>query len=171
MNSSFDDPLRKLAVLKFKQIIDNEYLSLKIEQSIFNYSMERAVEKNITKNWENNLFKRLYINKLRSIYANLDKDSYVNNNYLNELIKGDKFNIENIGKMSNYEIFPDRWKHLIDDKIRKDKLLNDMKPNEMTDQIKCNKCQGRRCSYYAMQTRSADEPMTMFITCLNCNSR
>jgi hypothetical protein len=27
------------------------------------------------------------------------------------------------------------------------------------------------CRYYQMQTRSADEPMTTFVSCLNCNNR
>ncbi|BGP36215.1 transcription elongation factor TFIIS [Rhodotorula kratochvilovae] len=30
---------------------------------------------------------------------------------------------------------------------------------------------GRRCMYYQMQTRSADEPMTTFVTCLACSNR
>jgi transcription elongation factor S-II len=37
-----------------------------------------------------------------------------------------------------------------------------------TDQFKCGKCKARRAIYYQKQTRSADEPMTTFITCLNC---
>jgi transcription elongation factor S-II len=28
-----------------------------------------------------------------------------------------------------------------------------------TDQFKCGKCGKRQCTYYQMQTRSADEPM------------
>lgn len=40
-----------------------------------------------------------------------------------------------------------------------------------TDAFRCGKCGQRRCSYYQMQTRSADEPMTTFVTCLNCNNR
>jgi transcription elongation factor S-II len=40
-----------------------------------------------------------------------------------------------------------------------------------TDMFKCGKCQQRRCTYYQMQTRSADEPMTTFVTCVNCNNR
>ena len=30
----------------------------------------------------------------------------------------------------------------------------------MTDQFKCRKCGSRSCSYYEVQTRSADQPMT-----------
>ncbi|KAG0306920.1 RNA polymerase II elongation factor [Dissophora globulifera] len=40
-----------------------------------------------------------------------------------------------------------------------------------TDMFKCGKCKGRKTRYYQMQTRSADEPMTTFVTCINCNNR
>lgn len=40
-----------------------------------------------------------------------------------------------------------------------------------TDQFPCAKCKGRKCTYYQLQTRSADEPMTVFITCLNCGNK
>lgn len=39
-----------------------------------------------------------------------------------------------------------------------------------TDMFICGKCKGRRCTYFQMQTRSADEPMTTFVTCVNCNN-
>jgi transcription elongation factor S-II len=40
-----------------------------------------------------------------------------------------------------------------------------------TDQFRCGKCGQRKTKYYQLQTRSADEPMTTFVTCLNCNHR
>lgn len=40
-----------------------------------------------------------------------------------------------------------------------------------TDQFKCGKCGQRKCTYYQLQTRSADEPMTTYVTCVNCNNR
>ena len=42
---------------------------------------------------------------------------------------------------------------------------------EGTDMFRCAKCKKRNCTYYQMQTRSADEPMTSFITCLCCSNR
>jgi transcription elongation factor S-II len=39
-----------------------------------------------------------------------------------------------------------------------------------TDMFKCGKCKGRRCTYFQMQTRSADEPMTTFVTCVGCGN-
>jgi transcription elongation factor S-II len=58
--------------------------------------------------------------------------------------------------------------------------------NAETDAFKCSRCQQRKCTYYQMQTRSADEPMTVslsygfkmwlltwqtFVTCINCGNR
>ncbi|CAN0879540.1 Transcription elongation factor TFIIS [Linum grandiflorum] len=39
-----------------------------------------------------------------------------------------------------------------------------------TDQFKCGRCGQRKCTYYQMQTRSADEPMTTYVTCVNCDN-
>lgn len=37
--------------------------------------------------------------------------------------------------------------------------------------FKCGKCKSMKTTYYQMQTRSADEPMTTFVTCTACNNR
>jgi len=34
--------------------------------------------------------------------------------------------------------------------------------------FRCPKCGGRHTTHYSMQTRSADEPMTNFVSCLDC---
>jgi len=44
-------------------------------------------------------------------------------------------------------------------------------PQATTDEFKCGRCGQRKCTYYQMQTRSADEPMTTYVTCTNCNKR
>ncbi|KAL8232142.1 hypothetical protein R6Q57_001920 [Mikania cordata] len=43
-------------------------------------------------------------------------------------------------------------------------------PKATTDQFKCGRCGIRKCTYYQLQTRSADEPMTTFVTCVNCDN-
>ena len=40
-----------------------------------------------------------------------------------------------------------------------------------TDIFECGKCRQRKCTYFQMQTRSADEPMTTFVNCLVCGNR
>ncbi|KAL3837826.1 hypothetical protein ACJIZ3_022417 [Penstemon smallii] len=43
-------------------------------------------------------------------------------------------------------------------------------PKASTDQFTCGRCKKKETTYYQLQTRSADEPMTTFVTCVNCNN-
>jgi transcription elongation factor S-II len=40
-----------------------------------------------------------------------------------------------------------------------------------TEGFKCGRCGKRNCTYNQLQTRSADEPMTTFVLCLECGNR
>lgn len=41
----------------------------------------------------------------------------------------------------------------------------------VTSMYTCGHCKNTQCSFYQLQTRSADEPMTTFIRCLKCGKR
>jgi len=41
----------------------------------------------------------------------------------------------------------------------------------ITGMFTCGKCKGVKTTYFQMQTRSSDEPMTTFVTCLTCSNR
>merc|ERR1711862_937285 len=41
----------------------------------------------------------------------------------------------------------------------------------VTGMFTCGKCKGSKTTYFQMQTRSSDEPMTTFVTCTICNNR
>ena len=170
-NSNNSDKNRIKIVIKFDGILDDIQLSKNIEKSIFNYVIDVAKEKNITRLWTNKVLYHLYINKCISIYCNLKKNSYVKNDYLLKNILEEKIDPNKIAKLSVYDINPDNWKELMDKKSKMDELKYKLKPEAMTDQFKCGRCKSRHCVYYEMQTRSADEGMTVFITCLNCGNR
>jgi len=40
-----------------------------------------------------------------------------------------------------------------------------------TGMFTCGKCKGTKTTYFQLQTRSSDEPMTTFVTCITCNNR
>jgi len=61
-----------------------------------------------------------------------------------------------------------QWKDRIERKIKRDNLKFTNTIKASTDMFTCNKCKSKQCTYYEMQTRSADEPTTVFVTCLNC---
>jgi DNA-directed RNA polymerase subunit M/transcription elongation factor TFIIS len=161
--------------IKMVTILNNEIKNIKlsksIEKGIYNYTIKLSKHKNIKRSWNNLVFNQLYISKVRSIYTNIKKDSYIQNKSFLERIYNNEFDPEKIADLTIYDIFPDNWKTLIDIKSKRDKIKYELKPEAMTTLFKCRKCNSRETSYYELQTRSADEPMTQFITCLNCNNR
>jgi transcription elongation factor S-II len=63
----------------------------------------------------------------------------------------------------------DERKRLLDERIA-ESTTHEPKPIK-SSLYRCGKCKQNQCSYYQMQTRSADEPMTTFVTCHNCGNR
>ena len=168
--NNYHDKFRQSSVDFLNKEITDSNTCRKIEKSIYNYCIRIARGGNIKRKWDNLIFKNLYISKLRSIYSNIS-DCYIQNkNFKNKIITN-QVDVENIANLSSYDIFPENWKDLIDEKMKKDKLKYELKPEAMTDVFKCRKCNSRSCSYYEVQTRSADEPMTQFINCLDCGNR
>lgn len=168
--SNRDDERRQFVVDKLNNYINVESISRNIEKSIYNYAIEISNKRNIVCSWDNTIFLKLYLSKVRSIYSNIKPDSYIKNtDFLKRILNGD-IDIKQISSMTRIDIFPENWKELIDKKVKIDTLKSKLKPEAMTDQFKCRKCGSRSSSYYEVQTRSADEPMTQFITCLDCGN-
>ena len=170
MNNSYNDTIRdKSSKLLFKELQD-EKKSRQIEKDIYNSVIDYSKVNNIKRSWNCITFKSIYLSRIRSIYSNIKNDSYIQNSDFKKRILNDEIDTKNISSLSHVDIFPEKWKILIEDKMKKEKLRYELKPEAMTDMFKCNRCGSRSCTYYEMQTRSADEPMTQFITCLDCNN-
>jgi len=135
-----------------------------LEKAIFNYSLKEADNNKVFKKWDNHKFVLLYLNKLRSVYANLTQE------ILNKLSNGDIKSFS-IAFMTHQELVPQRWAELIENKIKRDKSKYENNIEAATDTFQCRKCKSNKCTYYQMQTRSADEPMTTFVTCIVCDNR
>ena len=59
----------------------------------------------------------------------------------------------------------------MDKKKAQNEFFYTKKMESFTDEYKCGRCKMSKCSYYQAQTRSADEPTTTFLTCLNCGHK
>ena len=133
-----------------------------LEIGIFNYTIQEAGKLKLLKKWENNAFVTLYINRLRSVFAN------INNPDLIGLIKQEEITPKILAFMTHQEMNPAQWKDMIEQKMRRDATKFSTNVEAMTDMFVCKKCKSRKCTYYELQTRSADEPSTIFISCLDC---
>ena len=129
---------------------------------LFNYSLKEASSKKLIKKWENGAFVQLYLDRLRTIYINLKNDEVLTMLQNKELLP------QTFAMMTHQEMNPTHWKTLLDQKIKRDANKFTTNIQASTDMFTCKKCKSKRCTYYEMQTRSADEPATIFVTCLDC---
>ncbi len=163
--------IRKQIIAKFKQLLKNDEITTKIEKGIYNYSIKKAKEVNVKPNWKNKHFQQIYKNKCISIYSNLNKNSYIRNKRLcKRLIEGE-FDAEKLAIMEPQHTFPENWKEILDEKNKREKMLYEICKETVSSMFTCGRCKKKECSYYQLQTRSADEPMTTFVTCTNCGKR
>jgi transcription elongation factor S-II len=157
-------------LLSLKDIFTEVQL-VALESAIFRSAFDQAKKHFVPRNWKSLHFQELYKQTARQVLWNIHPKSPIKNERLLERINDSEFTIEALATMSAYDMYPEYWRELADKQlIREQKILEGNK-SRATDQYKCRRCCKSECTYYEMQTRSADEPMTIFITCINCGKR
>jgi transcription elongation factor S-II len=141
---------------------------VELEKSIFRASYQYAQQNYIARNWKAESFCEVYRQILRTVLSNIHPQSPVKNSRLLTRVEEGEFPLSAIPFMSAFEMFPEHWFLLKDKLLQREQKILEGNKSRATDQFKCRRCQKRECTYYELQTRSADEPMTIFITCLNC---
>ncbi len=169
MNSikNIEDPdtFRKNIRTKINELVNNEKNSTNIEIGIHNWTIKEASARKVVKKWDNPYFITLYLDRLKSIFINLKNGKII------ELLNDKTISAKYVATMTHQEMNPQRWDKLIQDKIKRDKNKFETNIEAATDTFKCRKCQSKKCTYVQVQTRSADEPMTTFVTCIDCGNR
>ena len=149
---------------KLNDILKNDKNATNLEKGIFNYTLKEAEQRKVIKKWDNKFFVQIYLDRVRSIVINL-KETII------EQINDETIKPHIVAFMTHQELSPEKWKDLIDAKTKRDKNKFETNISASTDTFTCRKCKKNQCTYYQMQTRSADEAMTLYISCVICGNR
>jgi DNA-directed RNA polymerase subunit M/transcription elongation factor TFIIS len=161
--------IRNKCIDKLDKVVKDKLLSTIIEKSVYDFVIEYCTKKSIQLEWEDMAY--YYQLKITNIYANLDPNSYIGNRKLLERIKTKDIDASQIAFLTPQLLYPENWQQLIDRKNSKNEFLYTKNFIPKTNEFKCGKCKKNETTYYQLQNRSADEPMTTFITCLNCGHK
>lgn len=159
------EKFRQNICAKLNEIVQDEKKSKNMEKSVYNYALKEATNRKVVKKWDNSYFVQIYVDRLRSIYFNLKNPALLSQ------IQSGVIKSHNVAFMTHQEMMPEKWETMIQDKIKRDKNKYETTIEAATDTFKCRKCHSNKCTYYQMQTRSADEPMTTFVCCIDCGNR
>ncbi len=158
-----DKSIRNKVKKKFNDIFEEEYAT-KLETEIYNKSKVYISENDI----EQEMYLQTYEQFVRDIERNLTDKVNIKDNKLEQHVKKFKIEPKDLMTMKPCELQPTTWKRVINrSKLAKEKSKN----AGVTDRYTCPKCFEKRFREELKQTRSADEPATLFIKCLTsgCN--
>jgi len=166
--------IREYALSQFANLLKQKTtdpMPYNMEKSVFNWTVRDTRLKGEIPAWENKMFTERYKKKFLNIKYNLEHSDLAQR-ILNKEVK-----TNTIAGLTAVGLNPVgvaaqaiRERHEFHArKLMSAKRLEDEKDFE--GMFTCGKCKSKRTTYFQMQTRSADEPMTTFVTCLNCSKR
>lgn len=153
------------------------------ESAVSQLCISRAAEVDAAIDTWSKGMKPTYMEKVRSLVFNLKK-----NGPLREQVILGQVTADRLTKMTSEELLSEEKakerdetvKHLQDSRRLDWEQANEGKINEMcgikgellkASLFTCGRCKSVKTTSTQKQTRSADEPMTVFVLCLNCGNR
>jgi len=164
-----EKPLREFVLNRIStllEISDSDTICINLEKGILNHAIRRFTNIDVP-GWENHKFTNIYKHKFLQLQYNLKNSPVLKNWIINKKVK-----TKDVIDMRPEDLWPDGpYAQTMEERIIKD-LRKAYLAQEVKNQegfFTCVRCKSRKTSYYQLQTRSADEPMTTFVTCLNCD--
>jgi len=184
-------PLREYTRQVFASLIAPGPISRNAEISTLNWAVQTARQSNQDASWENPRFRKIYKTKVHWLMTELRRPNHVVSlstsvegdqvrvslNLVNQLahrLKTKELDVKNLAKYPGDVLWPDGPMAQTAFKIKERDLKREQvkaADESYEGMFTCGKCKSKKTTFYLLQTRSADEPMTAFITCLGCGSK
>lgn len=145
-----------------------------IERGVWNYSIKASSVKGISLNWQTSAFRTVYKNRYLAVFLNLKRE----HNGLAKRILDQQVLPKYVGEhMTTEEMDPGKVE--MDNKKRDKMIRSNVIPSSIDvgpSLVKCRRCcaehrDAYKVTTYMQQTRSADEPTTVFCHCTVCDIR
>jgi len=131
----------------------------KLDSSIYDFTSKYIKLNNIA----DNFVELVYKTKSNELLKCLNSE----NEYLLTELKNGGITEDDLPLIKPQELNKKQWDHV----VKRLEYIQFKKDNmATTDVYECRKCKDRKCHIYQAQTRSADEPMTTFVTCVTCGN-
>lgn len=158
-----DCPIRAVARVRYFEVGLSEEHAEALEKALLARCIRECVRQSIEVAWTNMAFWEHYRGRCIQFYENLRTTDWP------KKISAGDITLEAFAELSAIDLNPRRWKARIEAQIEKDKHLY-TNTGAASIYLYCSGCKKKsKCDYYQLQTRSADEPMTTFVTCLECD--
>ena len=161
--------IRAKSAEMLKEVVGDPDIARLLERATWNHAVMFCKRKDQPLNWDNSAFRYAYTQKVLGVrYVARDRPEVL------QKYMGLDPTLKAFVNAKPHELCPDKWEKAFEDAARKALRFTDasaMDPEKMPDGILVCRCGSKKTSYYEMQTRSADEPMTVFARCHTCSAK
>lgn len=155
------DKLRKNTLKSLSAYFPDKKNCLKVETGCYDFT-EQYCKCN-----GNNLCmaQAIYTDTVKNIIFNCEQN-HLTMGKIRKLISKGQYNAYNLAFLSPHELDEDNWMKII---LRKNTTEEKLTKLPTIQWRPCRVCKNTGYFFYQLQTRSADEPMTTFYICKECN--
>lgn len=157
---------RAYVVKQFAEILnlsETDVTVVNLEKNILNHAVDKVAEDDAS--FENEYFRTAYKCKFLSV-----KNNFLKNPDMVEKIQNKKIKSSEVVNLKPWEAVPDgHYAKALEEHLHKE-LRKEWFKKEQENTVgffKC-RCGSNKTTYSQLQTRSADEPMTTFVSCMTC---
>lgn len=155
---------------RYGRVLEDGDKARRLEVHTFNWTVAACIRRNIKRYWDNPRFRYLYTTRALSLEFNLKNPR---NPGLAERVKAsDNEYLRKFANMTPHEMFPELYAPIYERLAAKQLRKMAVSHQDAPDGIyQCRACKSKKTQYACLQTRSADEPMTTYVSCLQCGRR
>lgn len=157
---------RAYVVKKFAEILnlsETDATVVNLEKNILNHAVDKVAEDDAS--FENEYFRTSYKCKFLSV-----KNSFLKNPELVDKMQNKKIKSSEVVNLKPWEAVPDgNYARALEEHLHKELRKEWFKKEQQNQRgfFRC-RCGSDKTTYQQAQTRSADEPMTTFVSCMTC---
>lgn len=150
---------------RFCTVLGDGLLAKRLEVCVYNRTIRTCHHDGIPLYWENARFRYRYTTKALGLEYNIKHNPAIKDRLLSK-----NLSVKAFANMSPTEMWPEKWEEAFQKvAVRQLRREADVDSTTVPDgAYTCHKCKSKKTVYTSMQIRSADEPMTTFVRCLQC---
>lgn len=162
MSNSYivSDSICKLYEAEFEKIFNNETKTKSMMEGIYEFTKNKCKS-----NSDYQYMDSIYADKCKNLLNDLNNENNITAKEILENIKKNKLIPYNIAFYSPVDMDKKNWEKIVNRIETSENKLIDLPTVEW---LACKTCKGKNYFYRTEQTRSADEPETVFYTCKQC---
>lgn len=162
--------IRAKSTAMLDKVVDDPNIARFLERAVWNHAVIFCKKHDQALAWDNASFRNAYTQKILGVrYIARERPDV-----LDKYMETDP-TLKTFVNAKPWELWPEKWETAFENAARKALRFADAEsevdPEKMQDGLLQCKCGSKKTSYYEKQTRSADEPMTVFAKCHTCGKR